>query len=174
MATTQRMRLTDAAIARFRPRKREYTVWDTHIAGLGVRVRPCGAVTFIMVRTPGKVPEKARNAPTFRDFVVGEWRDANQLRFKPSTRRRLTRTLASQIVPAFGAKPLDRITRRRVLQWFDVYSEAAPGGANHAPNFLAQILNFAVARGHIDVSPARGIMRNRRKTLARFLSTDEI
>ena len=207
MAATQRIRLTDSAIARLRPREREYTVWDTHVAGLGVRVRPSGAVTFVVLRkavtgskriTLGSTssrsvddarrqchalmasaesaiaPVTTRHVPTFRDFIAGEWHDANLLRYKPSTRRRLTRTLASQLVPEFGATPLDRITRHRVLQWFDAYSETAPGGANHALSLLAQILNFAVARGHIGVNPARGIKRNRGNTLTRFLSTDEV
>ena len=36
------MRLSDASIARLEPRDREYTVWDSRVAGLGVRVRPSG------------------------------------------------------------------------------------------------------------------------------------
>ncbi len=43
----ERKRLTDAGIARLRPQGREYTVWDTQAAGLGVRVRPSGSRTFI-------------------------------------------------------------------------------------------------------------------------------
>ena len=50
MAATERMRLTDAAIARLRPREREYAVWDTRTPGLGVRVRPSGATTFVLLR----------------------------------------------------------------------------------------------------------------------------
>ena len=207
MTATQRMRLTDSAIARLRPREREYAVWDTLVAGLGVRVRPSGAVTFIVLRkTPtgskrislgpaasrsvddarrqchvlmarpesDAASEPTRHVPTFGEFVAGEWHDANLLRYKPSTRKRLTHTLARQLVPAFGPTPLNRITRHRVLQWFDAYSEAAPGGANHALSLLSQILNFAVARGHIDDNPARGVKRNRRNPLTRFLSIDEV
>ncbi len=47
MAATQRMRLTDVAITRLRPR--EYTVWDTRTPGLRVRVRPSGATTFVLL-----------------------------------------------------------------------------------------------------------------------------
>ena len=47
------MRLTDAAIARLRPREREYAVWDSRVPGLGVRVRPTGARTFVMLREVG-------------------------------------------------------------------------------------------------------------------------
>ena len=33
MAGRERMRLSDAAIARLRPREREYTVWDSRMPG---------------------------------------------------------------------------------------------------------------------------------------------
>ena len=46
----RRKRLTDAGIARLRPEAREYTVWDTGIAGLGVRVRPSGNRTYVYHR----------------------------------------------------------------------------------------------------------------------------
>ena len=51
MAGKNRMRLTDSAIARLRPREREYTVWDTRTPGLGVRVRPAGSRGFVLLRT---------------------------------------------------------------------------------------------------------------------------
>ena len=50
MAGKRRMRLTDAGIARLRPAEREYTVWDTRTPGLGVRVRPSGGVSFVLLR----------------------------------------------------------------------------------------------------------------------------
>ena len=43
----RRRRLTDAGIARLRPEPREYTVWDTRVRGLGVRVRSSGARTYV-------------------------------------------------------------------------------------------------------------------------------
>ena len=50
MAGKERMRLTDSGIARLRPREREYTVWDTRTPGLGVRVRPSGGMSFVLLR----------------------------------------------------------------------------------------------------------------------------
>ena len=38
----QRMRLTDRSAAKLSVERSEYTVWDTRMAGLGVRVRPRG------------------------------------------------------------------------------------------------------------------------------------
>ena len=53
MAGRERMRLTDAAIARLRPREREYTVWDSKVPSLGVRVRPSGGRSYVLLRDVG-------------------------------------------------------------------------------------------------------------------------
>lgn len=45
-----RRRLTDAAVARLRPEAREYTVWDRSAPGLGVRVRPTGGKSYVLLR----------------------------------------------------------------------------------------------------------------------------
>ena len=207
MAGKERGRLTDAAIARLRPRGREYTVWDRSAPGLGVRVRPTGGKSWVLLRkTPGgsrrvslgpvsargidevrrdcharkavgepERPALARGAaPLFRDFVEGPWKEAHFDRYKPSSRRSTGIVLARRILPAFGSKPLDRIARADVARWFDAYSRDAPGGANRALDTLRQIMNFAIARGHIGTNPARGIARNRRPRLDRFLSREEV
>ena len=205
MAARERIRLTDAAIARLRPREREYTVWDSRIAGLGVRVRPTGGRSWILLldaggrtkrvslgpvstktvaearrealgRHTGPQPEKAAGpaVPLFRDFVAGPWKEAHFDRYKPSGRKTVSGFLRRQLLPAFGSKPLDRITPARVGQWFDRYSRTAPGGANRAFDILRQIMNFAVACGHVGISPTAGIERNRRPALTRFLSREEI
>lgn len=44
---TERIRLTEKAIERLRPKEREYTVWDTRLAGFGVRVRTTGRKSFV-------------------------------------------------------------------------------------------------------------------------------
>ncbi len=111
---------------------------------------------------------------TFRDFVAGPWREAHFPKYKPSSRRRAHYALARQLVPAFGATPLERITRAQVLDWFDAYSATAPGGANRTLALLRQILNFAIACGHLTANPARAITPNRRSPLTRFLSREEV
>ena len=208
MASKERMRLSDAAVARHRPREREYTVWDTRIAGLGVRVRPSGGRSWIFLRKTGggtrriflgqaelKTVEEVRRechalaaepgsedkpgeirhaVPSFRDFVAGTWKEAHCDRYKPSTQRGVRSILAGQLLPAFGSKPLDRISPTQVRRWFDIYSRTAPGGANRALDLLRQIMNVAVACSHIDTNPARGVKRNRRAALTRFLSREEI
>ena len=207
MAGTERWRLTNARIARLRPREREFTVWDTLVAGLGVRVRPSGGASFVFVHKAagrsrrvslgsialkdledcrrrchelmanaelGGSIEVRRHAPLFRDFAAGPWTETHFSRFKPSTRVGAKSSLDNHLVPAFGSTPLDRIGRNQVLRWFDACSESRPGAANFALRILHQILNFAIACGHIDANPSRGIKQNRRAALMRFLSRDEI
>ena len=207
MAGKVRMRLTDAGIKRLRSRGSEYSVWDTRIAGPGVRVRPSGGVSFVLLRKvsgrsrrislgpvtargiddvrrechalmsqpdPGRTRETANRIPRFRQFVVESWTPAHFPRYKPSTRKGVKSNLASQLLPVFGSTPLDRIDRNQVMRWFDAYSQTAPGGANHALRLLRQLLNFAIACGHIDVNPAGGVKMNRRTAVTRFLSGDEL
>ena len=207
MRGKDKMPLTDTGIARLRPREREYAVWDSRLAGLGVRVRPSGAATYVLLlksegRTrrlslgpiasrcldsirrechalmarhePDKTSEAAHKAPLFRDFVAGPWKETHLSRYKPSTRQGAHGALRRRLLPAFGSTPLDRITRNQVLRWFDDYSETAPGGANRTLDLFSQILNFAIACGHIGTNPACGVKRNRSVALTRFLSGDEI
>lgn len=82
--------------------------------------------------------------------------------------------LEGRILPAFGSKPLDHIAPAEVRKWFDAYSRAAPDGANKGIALLRQIMNIAIARGYVEKNPTRGIRRNRRPKLTRFLSREEI
>ena len=200
----RRRRLTDAAIARLRPRPREYTVWDSHVPGLGVRVRPSGHRTYVHHRKSGAGVKKvslgpatlraiedvrraclaaaavettpaARNdAPLLRDFVAGPWKSACYDRWKPSTQKATRSALKCQLLPTFGALRLDRIRRVMVVRWFDAYSQTAPGGANQVLDLLRQILNHALVCGHIATNPARNIRRNPTPKRIRFLSREEI
>ena len=202
---TQRIRLTDAAVLRLRPREREYTVWDRSVPGLGVRVRPTGGKSFVLLRDAGgrsrrvsigpvstmtvaearraclarqtepePEREKTRSVPLFGDFAAGEWREAHWERYKPSTRRMVAHLLEKRLLPAFGAKPLDRIGRAHIVRWFDDFSRTAPGNANHGLDLLRRIMSYAVARGHVETNPARGIRGNPRTSRTRFLSREEI
>ncbi len=82
--------------------------------------------------------------------------------------------LRSELLPAFGALPLDRIARQDVHEWFDRYSLTAPGGANRVLDVLRQILNYAVACGYLPSNPTRGVTRNSRPKRTRFLSRTEV
>ena len=113
-------------------------------------------------------------APMFADFVSGAWRAACYERCKPSTRKRVDSALKTQLLPSFGATPLDRISRRAVHRWFDEYSPTAPAGANRALDVLRQIFSHAVVCGLVATNPTRGLKRNPRPQQTRFLSRAEI
>ena len=207
MPAGDRRKLTDAAVERLRPRAREFTVWDRSVPGLGVRVRPTGGKTWVLLEEiggrskrvslgpvstmavaearracherrarpePAEPARAVRAVPLFREFAEGEWREAHFHRYKPATRKGIMSTLEGRILPTFGSRPLDRIAPAQVRKWFDAGSGTAPGGANRGLALLRQIMNFAIARGHIAKNPTRGIRPNRRPKLTRFLSREEI
>ena len=111
--------------------------------------------------------------PVFRDFATTEWRQTVTNRREQSSSTYIDRTLRL-LLPAFGRLRLDRIRRVAVERWFDTYSKRAPGGANSALALMRQIMNAAVAAGHVTSNPAKGIRANPRAKLTRFLSTEEI
>ena len=199
-----RRRLSDVNIAKLAPAACEYTVWDTRQAGLGVRIRPSGHRSFVYWRkgedgarriTLGSATlmnvEEARSqclaiesgvrscqaqrrrVPTFAEFAAGPGRSCFD-RGKPSTRKVAARVVAARLLPAFGALPLDRISRAVVTRWFDECSRSTPGAANRALNLLGRILNHAIICGHIQANPARGIKWNPGAKLTRFLSREEV
>ena len=202
--TTRRQRLTDANVAKLTPSAREYTVWDTRHSGLGVRVRPSGHRSFVYCRQGEVDTRRITLGPTgltnvrdarrqcvaidvgarsdleergatltFGEFVAGPGRVCLD-RCKPSTQKADRWALKARLVPSFGSRPLDRITRAHVTRWFDEYSRTAPGGANHVLDLLRRILNHAVACGHLQTNPTRGVKPNPRRKLTRFLSHEEV
>lgn len=82
--------------------------------------------------------------------------------------------LATQLLPTFGALPLDRVDESDVHRWFDRYSRTAPAGANRTLDILRQLFNFAVTCGHLESNPASLVKRNRRPQMTRFLTREEI
>ena len=193
-----RVRLTDAGIRRLKPGVREYTVRDTRVPSLGVRVHPSGARTFachlpdtkkslgpvtLLTVDEARVEclglqsggtDRKAVAPVFAAFAEGPWRASWFPRCKPSTIRGRDRVLKTRLLPNFGNVRLDRITPAHVHRWFDAYSRTSPGGANKALDVLRQVFNHAVMLGHITVNPARSVRPNPRPKRTRFLSRDEI
>ncbi|MDE0335285.1 MAG: tyrosine-type recombinase/integrase [Defluviicoccus sp.] len=133
--------------------------------------RTCLAAASEGVEADGDTREPA---PLFRDFVAGPWKAACFERCKPSTQKGLRSVLKRQLLPAFGSRCLDRITRSMALGWFESYSRTAPGGANRALDLLRQVLNHAIACGHIEANPVSGIRRNPEARRTRFLAREEI
>ena len=194
----RRVKLTKSLISRLKPGNREYTVRDTLVPVLGVRVHPSGGSSYVHFSNGTKLSlgptmhltvQEARDrclalltdrnsrkgpVPLFRDFTAQEWQDSWFHRSKPATIQWRKKCLNRQLLPAFGTRRLDRITPAMVHRWFDDYSRTAPGGANHCLKILRQIFNHAVSCNHIASNPARNVRPNRRPKLTRFLSSEEL
>ena len=194
----RRVKLTNTLISNLRPDNREYTVRDTFVPVLGVRVLPSGGRSYVHFNKGTKVSlgptmhltiqeararclalmteEHSRKdpVPLFRDFTVHEWQDSWIHRSKPATIQWRQKCLKRQLLPAFGTHRLDKITSAMVHRWFDIYSRTAPGGANHCLKILRQIFNHAISCDHITSNPARSVRPNRRRKLTRFLSNEEL
>ena len=125
---------------------------DAGCPGLGLRLRAGGGRRYVCLvggryRTigdPALMPlEDARAACrrmhaepdgakpdclSFAGFIDGDWRAQYLARQKPRSRIRCEVALRTQLMPAFGARRLDAISRADCLAWFDRYSATAPGG----------------------------------------------
>ena len=194
----RRKRLTNTLVRNLKPQSREFTLRDTLVPSLGVRVYPSGGRGFVHIdgarraslgpvafKTVREARKESRErlatgnddmapAPLFKDFATGAWRDSWVHRCKPATIRWRNWNLGSRLLPTFGSHSLDRITPAMVHRWFDDYSKTAPGGANSCLQVLRHILNHAMACGHITSNPARSVSPNPRRKLTRFLSREEL
>ncbi|MDE0241573.1 MAG: tyrosine-type recombinase/integrase [bacterium] len=194
----RRQKLTDALIRRLRPGLREYTVRDTVVPSLGVRVHPSGGRSYVHFFAGRKVSlgpaalkavDAARadsrvhssegittrkSSPLFGDFAAGPWRDSWVHRCKASTIKGRDWLLQNRLLPEFGGLRLDRITPVMVLRWFDECSRTAPSNANKCLQTLRQILNHAIACGHVPSNPASDIKLNPERKITRFLSREEL
>ncbi len=85
--------------------------------------------------------------------------------------------LKTQLTPAFGSKPVNRITTADVAQWFYAYSKQRPGGANQALGHFTTLMNWGQSHGHLPETfnnSARPIRRNRRAARGRVLSAQQL
>ena len=99
MTGTVRTRLTDAHIARLRPRDREYTVWDTRVAGLGVRVRPSGSASFVLLRKAQGRTRRVSLGPTASKGVDEVRRACHALLAAPASHQAADATHEGAVVP---------------------------------------------------------------------------
>lgn len=121
---------------------------------------------------PPAPPTPALSAALFGDFQQEHERlHASQL--KASGLATYRGYVRRQLLPAFGDRRLDAISRRDVVIWFEGYSASSPGGANRALGILGQMLTSAIMWGHLPadwINPVKGVRHNRRKVVGTFLS----
>jgi integrase len=94
-------RITKRVVDALKPRTSEFTVWDGKMPGFGVRVRPTGAMSYIIVYRAGS----GRGAPVRRYTIGGVGKIA------PESARRRARALLGSV--AHGCDPAGEKTTER-------------------------------------------------------------
>ena len=111
--------------------------------------------------------------PTFAVFVEETFRPSTAPLKKQSTIHTDEQWVKKHLLPAFGPIPVDEITSKDILDWYDHCSRRIPIGANRAMDVLSSILNHAVRLDVIEKNPSRRIKRNPSRASTRFLSAGE-
>lgn len=119
---------------------------------------------------------EAPNALTFSKLAE-VFLEAKNGVYKPDTIYCLKIYLDTQLLPAFGQTPINKLRTTKVAKWFHTYSRDRPGGANQAIGHLTTMLNFAKDQDHLAQNapnPCAPIRRNKRKARGRLLTSKQL
>ncbi len=194
--------LSLATIGTLLPRTRTYTVWDTQVPALGVRVHADGRRFYVThLSTTNKklgsvgqltlkkarqhvqalqvsLLRKDKGKPVrlirFDALVKEGWTEAVYRTWKPSSQGTARSALKRHLLPEFGHYPVSRIDPSHVHRWFDTLSQTYAGTANRNLDVLRSIFKYAVKQGYCMTNPCDGVKQNRKKKLNRFLSLGEL
>ncbi len=97
---------------------------------------------------------EAGRAPFFRAIAEDWLDDFAKHRRRPDVPAKLIYGL---LIPAFGDKRVDELSRKDVVAWFRTYQQQAPARSFKAGSVMGQILRHAVILGHIEISPLAGV-----------------
>lgn len=198
--------LTPLILSSVQPRRKEYTLYDAQCDGLALPVQPNGAKSWVRwQRTQGKTrritigafgdlsldaarrafrsdgtaaapPETRRDLMTFFELSQA-FVTAKRGVYTPRTLSCLCTYLDTQLRPAFGPVPLNKITTPAIAAWFYDYSRTRGGGANQALGHFVTILNWGKAEQLIPFdlpNPTRPLRTNRRAARGRLLSANQL
>ncbi|MGD8116446.1 tyrosine-type recombinase/integrase [Vibrio sp. TRT 29B02] len=194
--------LTSKVIQSLNSKTRTYTVWDTQVPALGVRVYSDGR-RFYVTHLPTESKKlalvgqltltKARQhvqalqmsflkkrkggavrLTRFDVFVKEEWTDNVCRTWKTSSQGTARSALQRHLLPEFGRYPVSRIEPCHVHRWFDELSQVYAGTANRNLDVLRSIFKYAVNQGYCESNPCDGLKQNRKQKVNRFLSLDEL
>ncbi len=97
--------------------------------------------------------------------------------FTARTLTSLRSYLDTQLLPAFGARPLHKISKPDFADWFFRYSKSRSGGANAALIYFTTILTWGKVVGHVPFdlpNPAGPVRKNKRAPRGRMLNTTDL
>ena len=112
-------------------------------------------------------------APKIRDVVAAHIEGLTGV--EPGTRAKYERIAAKHIVPALGARPVDKVTRADIAAWFNDL-DLAPKTRKNVHALLSAALATAIVNKLIDENPAKGIRgpKSSPQREAVFLTRDEV
>ena len=141
-------RITKRVVDGLRARESEYAIWDAQMPGFGVRVRPTGAMSYIVVYRAGS----GRSAPVRRYTIAGVGKIA------PEKARTRARTILGQV--AHGHDPAGEKTAERgtptiaeLAERFlseHVEKKRKPGTAAFYRHILSKIVKPELGRSKAD------------------------
>ncbi|EAQ29729.1 site-specific recombinase, phage integrase family protein [Erythrobacter sp. NAP1] len=116
---------------------------------------------------------RAKEAPLMREYAERFWADYAH-HWKPSTRQRNRTGIDRDILPTFGDRRVDEITKADISFWRDGFAERT-GAFNRTIPILSVMMGYAEQIGYRSrgSNPCRGTPRYKRKRMERFLSARE-
>lgn len=127
-----------------------------------------------MGEDPAEAKQDDRRAVTFADFAERYLREHAEPHKKPGSVRNDRDNLRLYILPAFGARRLDSITRQDIAKLHRSLADR-PTAANRCLALLSHLFNTAQAWGVLPegVNPTRHVKKYRETKRERFLSAEE-
>lgn len=123
-----------------------------------------------------RLAEIASQSMTFAELAE-EFLKARRREYRPSTLRALNVYLNAVLLPAFGERPINRISTAEIAEWFHDYSSGRPGGANQAMTHFRTIMRFSRDTGRLPRNapdPSKPIRRNTRRARGRLLNSEQL
>jgi len=116
---------------------------------------------------------RAKEAPLMREYAERFWADYAH-HWKPSTCKRNRTGIDRDILPTFGDRRVDEITKADISFWRDGFAERT-GAFNRTIPILSVMMGYAEKLGYrrSGSNPCRGTPRYKRKRMERFLSARE-
>ena len=183
---SDRERLTDAFVLKVQPRTREFSIKDTELKGLYLRVRPSGSKSYYvskgrykyslgnvsvlsikearsrareLLASPEALPKAISNnkpAPSLEHLLEAYFQANKHL--SEGYRSNLNQML--RILYKYRNRPVNELDTDSLLEAFQkargVFSDAS---LDTSLNGLTVLLNFAIARGELDRNPTNNIRK---------------
>ena len=108
---------------------------------------------------------------TVADLLEEFWKQ--KLSKTPSGKER-RRMVEKDVIPSWGKRKLESITRRDTVLLIDSVRERAPVLANRLQSILVSMFNFACERGILEHSQLQGMSKQKEDPKERVLTDDEI